>query len=198
MFFLCCNFPQRDAAAFVLQSLRAKDAAWLRAHHVDLAPGRPTAFPHRGRVSRVRHEERGVTSLSEDGHLVIWTPSASMLPVKKHAVLELGTSMLSSAMRARPKWTTDFVTLPALHKLVVATGERELWFYDLSTLEVQFVLFQLDGTPMRLTSTYSPANLTTTLVYGDDQVLGLLFKGKRTNGGCCFASSRRLFSGLLS
>ena len=46
--------------------------------------------------------------------------------------------------------------------------QRELWFYDLATLEPQFVIAQLDGTPLRLTSFFDSAAHATTVVYGDD------------------------------
>lgn len=33
-------------------------------------------------------------------------------------------------MKRKPKWATDFISMPHIFKFVVSSGERELWFYD--------------------------------------------------------------------
>jgi hypothetical protein len=128
-------------AQYLLQSLTTKEATWARLHEVEFAlPPVVAPLPFRGHVVRVTVQARGLTTLSEDGHIVIWSQSQGMLPMKKHVVLQIGASGSSTPAKPHPKWCTDFVIVPELLKIVVSTGERELWFFDLATLEPQFAV----------------------------------------------------------
>ena len=42
-------------------------------------------------------------------------------------------------MKRKPKWATDFISMPHIFKFVVSSGERELWFYDVRSCVLRAV-----------------------------------------------------------
>jgi hypothetical protein len=162
----------RNVAQYMLQSLSAKELAWARQHQAEFVlPPLAAPLPSRGRVVRTCVQARGVTTLLDDGHVTVWSQAATMQPPKKSAALELDLGLpLLPGLKARARWATDLVVVPELLKIVVSTGERELWFFDQATLETQFVVTQVEGTPLRLTAINEAATNTNTIVYADDKV----------------------------
>jgi hypothetical protein len=69
-------------------------------------------------------------------------------------------------MKRKPKWATDFCSMPHIFKFVVASGERELWFFDPAVdFQPQFVVMGFSTTPARLATTYDAKTGTSTLLF---------------------------------
>ncbi|EDQ91745.1 uncharacterized protein MONBRDRAFT_31195 [Monosiga brevicollis MX1] len=98
--------------------------------------------------------------LQENATLTIWNSSDSADTwTQKH--------VLPSAGSTGNTWVTDMVLLPTLGRIAVCAGERELWFYDMRTLEPHFALIHLADTPMKMVSFTDPESQDVTLVIGD-------------------------------
>ncbi|XP_073779939.1 cilia- and flagella-associated protein 337 isoform X1 [Danio rerio] len=83
-----------------------------------------------------------VVTLREDGLVSFWTPKLH-LKSKKNLFPE-------RSITRRPNWATDFVLMPEYNKLIIATGSRELQFYEFSSLEPCCQLSALETVPLNL------------------------------------------------
>jgi len=99
---------------------------------------------------------------------VMWQQAKGGVKQMKQVSLELQsrTAAPTTAAAAR-SWATDFAPLLPMGKIVVASGERELWFYELRTMQPAFVLTRLEETPLRLDCCYDEQMRATIVVVGD-------------------------------
>ncbi|CDQ96518.1 unnamed protein product [Oncorhynchus mykiss] len=68
----------------------------------------------------------------------------------------------------KPKWATDFITMPQYNKLIMGTGDREIQLYELSSLEPYCQISSLETVPLRLDYCYTGPD-ECSILYGDSQ-----------------------------
>ncbi|KAI1893585.1 hypothetical protein AGOR_G00125240 [Albula goreensis] len=83
-----------------------------------------------------------IVTVREEGTVYYWS---SELQLKKSK-----TVFQQRPVNRKLKWATDFVVMPQYNKLIIATGEREIQFYELSSLEPYCQLSALETVPLRL------------------------------------------------
>ncbi|XP_064158391.1 WD repeat-containing protein on Y chromosome [Anguilla rostrata] len=101
-----------------------------------------------------------IVTVREDGAVYYWN---SELQLKKSK-----TVFQQRPVNRKPKWATDFVIMPQYNKLIIATGDREIQFYELSSLEPYCQLNALETVPLKLDySSTGPDECM--ILYGDAQ-----------------------------
>ncbi|XP_048120316.1 WD repeat-containing protein on Y chromosome isoform X3 [Alosa alosa] len=104
--------------------------------------------------------DRTVVSLREDGTVCYWS-SKLQLKKSKHVFHE-------RPMNRKPKWATDFILMPQYNKLLVGTGEREIQFFEMSSLEPYCQISSLETVPLQLDYCYTCPD-ECAILYGDAQ-----------------------------
>ncbi|XP_061917851.1 WD repeat-containing protein 64 [Entelurus aequoreus] len=90
-------------------------------------------------VVNIHHSRDGVVmTVREDGAVSCWSPQLQPLRTKR---------MFSEGNR---KWASDFCLLAEYNKLIIATGNREIQLYELSTLEPYCQINALDTVPLKM------------------------------------------------
>ena len=77
------------------------------------------------------HNPTRYVTVSKEGIIGVW---ATNLQLKRTIeMLNITGDNKSSTKRRTRIWVTDAICLPNVHKLVMATTNRDLYFYDMST-----------------------------------------------------------------
>eukprot|EP00730_Choanoeca_flexa_P005469 TRINITY_DN11952_c0_g1_i7.p1 TRINITY_DN11952_c0_g1~~TRINITY_DN11952_c0_g1_i7.p1 ORF type:complete len:1165 (+),score=193.90 TRINITY_DN11952_c0_g1_i7:77-3571(+) len=150
-----------EFASYMILEYQKKDDAYARSKEVSIVcPATSCPLPHRSAVNRIRKGPNGnVYLLNENGTLSEWQSGRNT-----DGCITLSHLSMSTSQRS---WVTDFVLLPVAGKLVLASGERELWVFDSKTLAPAFVITQLEEAPMRMQTLINPENNASMLVVGD-------------------------------
>lgn len=150
----------------MLLEFQKRSDAVLRAKQVPIVlPARAVPSPHRGVLANARIGANGrLLTLGQDGAMAVWKPSRRGITPMKELRMELQSRTAPGGTKS---WATDFAPLLQMHKIVVASGQRELWFYDLRTMQPSFVVTQLEETPLRLDCAYDEQARATVVIVGD-------------------------------
>ncbi|XP_033866082.3 WD repeat-containing protein 64-like [Acipenser ruthenus] len=98
-------------------------------------------------------------TVREDGNINYWCPQLK---------LKRSKTVFDRPTNRKPKWVTDFTTMPPYNKLILGTGDREIQLYELSSLEPYCQVSGLETVPLRLN--YCSTGLDECMIlYGDDQ-----------------------------
>ncbi|KAJ8368500.1 hypothetical protein SKAU_G00085280 [Synaphobranchus kaupii] len=101
-----------------------------------------------------------VVTVREEGAVYYWN-SELQLQKSKNVFQQ-------RPVNRKPKWATDFAIMPQYNKLIIATGDREIQFYELLSLEPYCQLSALETVPLRLDySSTGPDECV--ILYGDAQ-----------------------------
>ncbi|XP_069046236.1 cilia- and flagella-associated protein 337 isoform X2 [Lepisosteus oculatus] len=100
-----------------------------------------------------------VVTVREDGAIYYWTPE---LKLKKSKMV------FERPVNRKPKWVTDFVTMPQYNKLILGTGDREIQLYELSSLAAYCQVSALETVPLRI-DYCSTGQDECLILYGDSQ-----------------------------
>ncbi|XP_023206923.1 WD repeat-containing protein on Y chromosome-like isoform X1 [Xiphophorus maculatus] len=100
----------------------------------------------------------GVLTMREDGFICQWSPD--LKPQRTKHMFSQGSGKRSS------KWITDFTMMSEYNNLMIGTGDREIQFYELSTLEPYCQISGLETIPLTLSYSYIGSDKCCFL-YGD-------------------------------
>ncbi|KAJ8256464.1 hypothetical protein COCON_G00186160 [Conger conger] len=101
-----------------------------------------------------------IVTVREEGEVYYWN---SELQLKKEKAV-----FQQRPVNRKPKWATDFAIMPQYNKLIIATGDREIQFYELLSLEPYCQLSGLETVPLKLDySSTGPDECM--ILYGDAQ-----------------------------
>eukprot|EP00041_Stephanoeca_diplocostata_P038026 m.1470632 g.1470632 ORF g.1470632 m.1470632 type:complete len:1488 (-) comp25144_c0_seq11:898-5361(-) len=180
-----------ELASHMVLVLQEREAATQRGRAVEFdSPASSGTSPHGNhQIVRMRKAaHRTVWTMGNDARIAVWPeqlPNTDPHIPKMPALTCASTIVLPFDDRGgvpgmetkRHKWATDFVMLPQMGKLCVASGERKLYFYNASgDYLTQFVITHLPSIPTRLAYTYSTELDATVLLFADgDGALGAFF-----------------------
>lgn len=164
----------RQLATFLHLTLVENEEATARARRVEFhLPAKRAPSPHVADpvVKCAIVPKSGLWSLSAAGMLVTWPAHAgdgALTPLSSTA-LEIG-KQATGLEKAANAWTTDFVVLPEMAKLAIATGERRIYFCTMGgDFLTQFIVGDLPGVPMRVCTYFSEDLDATVLLFGDSE-----------------------------
>jgi len=144
-----CTYMQLEYTEKEDSYFRAKETAF----HL---PAFTANSPHRDAVLRICHtNDNNFLGVSQDGMVSFWTSS---MQHKRTKQVESGGK--------KSKWITDFILMPHYNKFIIATGDREIQFYELSTFEAYCQISSLETVPLRLDYS-SPVSDECLILYGD-------------------------------
>ncbi|XP_024910709.1 WD repeat-containing protein on Y chromosome [Cynoglossus semilaevis] len=101
-----------------------------------------------------------IVTVREDGAVCSWSPELKLQRTKH--IFDGG------AANRKSKWASDFTVIPEYKKLVIVTGDREMQFYDLSTLDPYCQITALDTVPLTIDYGYSQTDKCC-ILYGDTE-----------------------------
>ncbi|KAM3616542.1 uncharacterized protein V6R79_019547 [Siganus canaliculatus] len=101
-----------------------------------------------------------VVTVREDGVVCCWSPE--LKPMKTKHIFNEGPANRKS------KWVSDFTLMGEYNKMMIGTGDREIQFYQLSTLEPYCQISALETLPLTLDYGYSGLDKCC-IVYGDTE-----------------------------
>ncbi|KAM9852863.1 cilia- and flagella-associated protein 337 [Aulostomus maculatus] len=149
-------------SAHVLQEYKEKEETVRRRKHVAFAlPATTRSRGHGSPIINIHHNQDGtIITVREDGAVCYWSPELKPL-MTKNMFIEESTNRKS-------KWASDFTLMKEYNKLMIATGDREIQFYELSTLEPYCQINALDTVPLSLDYGYTGAD-NCCILYGDTE-----------------------------
>ncbi|CAJ1065070.1 WD repeat-containing protein on Y chromosome [Xyrichtys novacula] len=101
-----------------------------------------------------------IVTVREDGLVCCWSPELKPMQTR-HLFTEVPANTKS-------KWASDFTVMTEYNKLVVATGDREIQLYELSTLEPYCQISALDTVPLTVDYSHMGADKCC-ILYGDTE-----------------------------
>jgi hypothetical protein len=173
-----------EFCTYMLLEFTEKDDAYHRSVEVLFNLPAVCAFtPHRDTIFRVCHQNNTTfVTASQDGMLAFWSNDLSLkktfqLPKVTSRGTDAGSQATEASSRgndtsSRPKkrWVTDVALLTHFNKFVISTGDRELQFYELSTLEPYCHISSLESIPLKLHFWADPSNKNYCLLsFGDGE-----------------------------
>ncbi|XP_072548045.1 cilia- and flagella-associated protein 337 [Salminus brasiliensis] len=149
-----CTYMQLEYTKKEELVVRSKQAAFaLPASMKPLSHGEP--------ILRIHPTADGmIVTVREDGAVNYWS---SKLQLRKSKSV-----FHERPIGRKPKWATDFITMPQYNKLIIGTGDREIQLYELSSLEPYCQLNSLETVPLKLDYCYTGPD-ECAIVYGDAQ-----------------------------
>ncbi|KAK1786459.1 hypothetical protein P4O66_018145 [Electrophorus voltai] len=139
-----------------------KEESVARGKQVAFAlPATIKALSHGEPVLRIHATPDGtIVTVREDGTVNYWS---SKLQLRKSKSV-----FHERPIGRKPKWATDFITMPQYNKLIIGTGDREIQLYEVSSLEPYCQINGLDTVPLKLDYCYTGPD-ECAIVYGDAQ-----------------------------
>eukprot|EP01147_Barroeca_monosierra_P000623 gene623-3933_t len=152
-----------EFATYMLLEYQKKADTYARSKQVALeTPAKAELFPVRSSCANLRiNSANQLVMLQDNGTVSFWSPDLTC--TKSHKL------NMRSRQKPKPTWCTDICLLEHHGLFVVTSGERELWFFRLSTMEAVFVITHLDDTPLRMDKMFSNSDNETILIIGDHQ-----------------------------
>ncbi|CAM9527261.1 unnamed protein product [Lampetra fluviatilis] len=146
-----------------------RQEAAQRARRVSLrvpAPCRPS--PHRAPVARVESAPDGTAgfvSACGAGSVAFWATAAGAPQLKRcRPTLEEH----KPSNRSKQKWASDFALMPQYNKFIIATGDREIQLYEVSTFEPYCQINALETVPLRINYSHTGED-ECMILYGDSE-----------------------------
>ncbi|XP_057313413.1 WD repeat-containing protein on Y chromosome-like isoform X1 [Hydractinia symbiolongicarpus] len=144
-----CTYMQLEYTEKEESYFRAKETAFY-------LPATVENSPHRDTVLRVTHtSDNTFLTIGQDGFVSFWTPN---MVFKRTKQVESGSK--------KSKWITDFISMPQYNKFIIATGDREIQFHELSTFEAYCQISGLETVPLTLDYCFTGSD-DCLLLYGD-------------------------------
>ncbi|XP_062873393.1 WD repeat-containing protein 64 [Trichomycterus rosablanca] len=149
-----CTYMQLEYTEKAESVIRTKQATFsLPAMIKPLTLGEP--------VLRIHPTPDGaLVTVREDGTVSYWSSKLQLRKSKR--------VFHERPIGRKPKWATDFITMPQYNKLIVGTGDREIQLYELSSLEPYCQVNSLETVPLKLDYCYTGPDQCA-IVYGDIQ-----------------------------
>jgi len=146
-----CTYMQLEYAEKEESYFRAKETAFY-------LPATQESSPHRDTIMQITHTiDNTYLAIGQDGMVSFWS---SKLDFRRTKQIESGTK--------KSKWITDFVLMPQYNKFIIATGDRELQFHELSSFEAYCQISSLETVPLKLSYCFTGSD-DCILMYGDSQ-----------------------------
>ncbi|XP_026232153.1 WD repeat-containing protein 64 [Anabas testudineus] len=146
----------------MLQEYKAKEETARRSKQVALTlPATMKTLGNGIPVVNIHSTHDGtVVTVREDGAVCFWSPE--LKPLKTKHLFNEGP------LNRRSKWASAFTLMTEYNKLMLATGDRELQLYELSSLEPYCQISALDTVPLTLDYSYTGSDKCC-LLYGDTE-----------------------------
>lgn len=160
-----------EFATFLMLELQENAKSVLRENMIRVeVTGVSTPVITHETVIRARHfRQRQVATCCCDGTFSVVMPSSSNSGVIRRGKLSPHHGGHGASTVPKCKWITDFAISLSLKKVIVASNERELWLYDISTFEQYCVFVGLDSKPLRVDTWYDSDTHDSFIAFGDDQ-----------------------------
>ncbi|XP_035478797.2 WD repeat-containing protein on Y chromosome isoform X1 [Scophthalmus maximus] len=129
---------------YMLQEYKEKEESAKRSKQVAFTlPATTKALGHGIPIVNIHSDHDGtIITVREDSAVCFWSPELQPLKTK-HLFTE-------GPANRKSKWASDFTLMTEYNKLMIATGDREIQLYDLSTLEPYCQINALDTVPLTL------------------------------------------------
>ncbi|XP_074650451.1 cilia- and flagella-associated protein 337-like [Tubulanus polymorphus] len=171
-----CTYMQLEYAEKEDSYLRAKEVCFHR-------PAKIENMPHREQVLRISDTADGhVIACSKDGLVSFWSGSLDLKRQRTVVTVEQST-------RQKQKWITDFVIMPHYNKFIVATGDREIQFFELSSFEPYCQISGFETVPLKL-DYCSTGHDECMILYGDS--MGCINILVINNAGECLRTWKKM------
>ncbi|XP_008274872.1 WD repeat-containing protein on Y chromosome-like [Stegastes partitus] len=151
-----------EFCAHMLQEYKEKEETARRSKQVAfILPATMNASGHGIPIVNIHSTGDGtVVTVREDGFVSLWSPE--LKPQKTKHMFNEGPA------NRRSKWASDFTMMTEYNKLMIATGDRELQLYELSTLQPYCQIKALDTIPLTVDYSYTGSDKCCVL-YGDTE-----------------------------
>ncbi|KAM6933329.1 cilia- and flagella-associated protein 337 [Xenentodon cancila] len=152
-----------DFCTHVLQQYNEKEEAVRRRKQVAFRlPATMSACGRGIPVVNIHSFHDGtMLTVCEDGFVCHWSPE--LKPQRTKHLFREGHA------NRRSKWVSDFALMLEYNNLIIGTGDREIQFYDLSTLQLRYRISALDTIPLTLDySDTGPDKCC--ILYGDTEI----------------------------
>ncbi|KAK6297094.1 hypothetical protein J4Q44_G00332360 [Coregonus suidteri] len=144
-----------------LEYTEKEESAWRSKQVAFSLPATVRALCHGEPVLRIHSTPDGtIVTVCEDGAVYYWSPELNLKRSK--------SVFHERPVSRKPKWATDFITMPQYNKLIIGTGDREIQLYELSSLEPYCQISALETVPLRLDYCYTGPD-ECSILYGDSQ-----------------------------
>ncbi|KAJ7995130.1 hypothetical protein DPEC_G00241370, partial [Dallia pectoralis] len=144
-----------------LEYTKKEESVWRDKQVTFSLPATVKPLCHGEPVLRLHFTPDGtIITIREDGSVSYWSPKLSLKKTK--------SVFHERPMSRKPKWATDFITMPQYNKLIIGTGDREIQFYELSSLEPYCQINALETVPLTLDYCYTGPDACY-ILYGDAQ-----------------------------
>ncbi|XP_022055851.2 WD repeat-containing protein 49 [Acanthochromis polyacanthus] len=153
---------QGQFCTHMLQEYKEKEETARRSKQVAfILPATMNASGHGIPIVNIHSTRDGtVVTVREDGFVSLCSPE--LKPQKTKDMFNEGPANRKS------KWVSDFTLMVEYNKLVIATGDREIQLYELSTLEPYCQINALNTIPLTVDYSYTGSDKCCVL-YGDTE-----------------------------
>ncbi|CAI8056287.1 WD repeat-containing protein on Y chromosome [Geodia barretti] len=153
-----------DFCSFLYLEYHERDSAEARAKKVDFhTPAIITkGSPHHGSVCAVQHtSDGGLVTCSEEGTVCFWSQELELKRTKPLTEVDV-------KQREKPKWISDMVLSLPHKKIILATGDCELQFFEMVNFEPYCQLSRLESIPLKIVCWHDPEDeVKTVILLGD-------------------------------
>ncbi|XP_034024275.1 WD repeat-containing protein on Y chromosome [Thalassophryne amazonica] len=151
-----------DLCAHMLLEYKEKEESVRRSKKVAFTlPATIRSLCHSIPVINIRSTcDHTIVTVQEDGEIHYW--STDLKP-------QMTKSMFCEGpLNRKTKWASDFTLMTDYNKLIIGTGDRELQFYELSSLDPYCQISGLETVPLTLDYCHTGAD-ECYILYGDTQ-----------------------------
>ncbi|XP_076833418.1 cilia- and flagella-associated protein 337 [Brachyhypopomus gauderio] len=149
-----CTYMQLEYTEKEESVARGKKVAFV-------LPATIKALSHGEPVLRIHPTpDRAIVTVREDGTVNYWSSKLQLRKTK--------SVFHERPIGRKPKWATDFITMPQYNKLLIGTGDREIQLYEFSSLEPYCQINCLETVPLKLDYCYTGPD-ECAIVFGDAQ-----------------------------
>ncbi|XP_034557358.1 WD repeat-containing protein on Y chromosome [Notolabrus celidotus] len=151
-----------DVCSYMLQEYKEKQETIRRSKQVAFTlPATVRTSCHGIPIVNISSTCDGtIVTVREDGMVCFWSPELKLLRTR-HIFTDGPANRMS-------KWASDSTVMTEYNKLMIATGDREIQLYELSTLNTCCQITALDTVPLTLDYSYTGADKCC-IVYGDTE-----------------------------
>ncbi|XP_019901432.2 uncharacterized protein LOC109615702 [Esox lucius] len=137
------NKLKDDFCTYMQLENTKKESVWRDKQVMFSLPATVRPLCHGEPILRIHSTPDGtIVTIREDGSVYYWSPELSLKQNK--------TVFHERPVNRKPKWATDFITMPQYNKLIIGTGDREIQLYELSSLEPYCQINALETVPLTL------------------------------------------------
>ncbi|XP_068614299.1 cilia- and flagella-associated protein 337-like, partial [Brachionichthys hirsutus] len=151
-----------DLCTYTLQEYKESQATARRSKQVAFTlPATVKTLPNGIPTKNIHSSHDGtVVTVQEDGTACLWSPELKLLKTKP--------MFMEGPSARKSKWASDFTLMAEYNKMIIATGDREIQLYELSTLEPYCQISTLNTVPLTLGYRYTGRDKCC-ILYGDTE-----------------------------